>query len=153
MAPQHDPGQGRAVVVHHREEHDGKEEIDHHREAGTGNEIADRLQLPHPGHRIADPAGLEISQRQTQQMIEQLGPQGHVDAVGGVGEQIGAQPRQHHLEHRHRQQTDSQHIQGGQPAMHQHLVDHHLKEQRRDQGEQLDEEGGDQHFAEQSCGI
>jgi len=33
--------------------------------------------------------------------------------------------------------------------MHQHLVDHHLEEQRRDQGEQLQEEGSEQHLAEE----
>ena len=33
--------------------------------------------------------------------------------------------------------------------MHQHLVDHHLEEQRRDEREELQEERGDQHLAEQ----
>jgi hypothetical protein len=33
--------------------------------------------------------------------------------------------------------------------MHQHLVHHHLEEQRRDQGEQLQHEGDQQHFAQQ----
>ena len=33
-------------------------------------------------------------------------------------------------------------------AVHQHLVDDHLEEQRRDQGEQLQEERGDQHLAQ-----
>ena len=33
--------------------------------------------------------------------------------------------------------------------MHQHLVDDHLKEQRRDQGEQLQEERRDQHLAQE----
>ena len=35
--------------------------------------------------------------------------------------------------------------------MHQHLVDHDLEEQRRDQREQLQEERGDQHLAEQAA--
>ena len=35
--------------------------------------------------------------------------------------------------------------------MHQHLVDHHLEEQRRHQRENLQEEGGDQHLAQQAA--
>ncbi len=35
--------------------------------------------------------------------------------------------------------------------MHQHLVDDHLEEQRRDQGEQLQEERRDQHFAQEAA--
>ncbi len=35
--------------------------------------------------------------------------------------------------------------------MHQHLVDHDLEEQRRDQREELQEERGDQHFAQQTA--
>ena len=35
--------------------------------------------------------------------------------------------------------------------MHEHLVDDDLEEQRRDQGEQLQEEGGDQHFGEEAA--
>ena len=45
-------------------------------------------------------------------------------------------------------QPDHQDVEGGQAAMHQHLVDHHLEEQRRQQREDLQEERGGEHFAE-----
>ena len=35
--------------------------------------------------------------------------------------------------------------------MHEHLVDHHLEEDRRDQGHELDEEGGDEHVAQRAA--
>jgi len=39
-------------------------------------------------------------------------------------------------------------MQGGERLVHQHLVDHHLEEQRHEQREQLQEERGDQDFRE-----
>ena len=62
---------------------------------------------------------------------------------------IGAQDAENALEHRNRHQADDQDIERGEAAMHQHLVDHDLEEQRRDQREQLQEERGDQHLAQQ----
>jgi hypothetical protein len=35
--------------------------------------------------------------------------------------------------------------------VHEHLVDHDLEEERRDQGEDLQEERGDQDFAQQAA--
>ncbi|EGW52914.1 hypothetical protein TevJSym_cb00010 [endosymbiont of Tevnia jerichonana (vent Tica)] len=147
--PQHHPDQGRAVAVHHHKEDQGEKEVDHHRQARSGNEVTDRLQLPYPGHRIPHPTGLEIAQRQTQQVVKEAGVEAHVDAVGCMRKEAGAQTTQHYLEDRHRQQADGEHIQGGHAPMHQHLVDHHLKKERRDQGEKLQEEGGQQHLAQQ----
>jgi hypothetical protein len=63
-----------------------------------------------------------------------------VDAVGGVREQISPQDAQNGLENRDREETNDQDVEGAQPPVHQHLVDDHLEEQRRDQGEQLQEE-------------
>ena len=40
-------------------------------------------------------------------------------------------------------EADDQHVERGQAAMHQHLVDDDLEEQRRDQGKELQEERGD----------
>ena len=59
--------------------------------AELGQEIADVLKLAHAGDRIADAPRLEIGDRQRQQMAEQPRPELDVDAVGRVGEQIGAQ--------------------------------------------------------------
>ena len=48
------------------------------------------------------------------------------------------------LEDRNRNEPDDQDVERREPAMHQHLVDHDLEEDRCDQGEELQEEGGDQ---------
>ena len=53
------------------------------------------------------------------------------------------------LEHRHNQETDDQHVEGAQGPVDQHLVDDDLEEHRRHQREQLEEERGDQHLAQQ----
>ena len=50
-------------------------------------------------------------------------------------------------------QADDQHVERAQAAVDQHLVDDDLEEQRRDEREQLQEERGDQHLAEQAGGI
>ena len=82
-------------------------------------------------------------------MVEQARAEFDVDAVGGMREQIGPQDAQNGLEKRDRQQTDDQDVEGTQGPVNQHLVDHHLEEQRRDQGEQLQEERRDQHLAQE----
>ena len=84
-------------------------------------------------------------------MVEQPRPEFDVDAVGGVGEQVGAQGSEHHFEHRNRDHPHDQHVEGAETAMHQHLVDHHLEEQRRHQRENLQEEGGQQHLAQKGA--
>ena len=81
-------------------------------------------------------------------MVEQARAEFDVDAIGGVREQIGPQDAQNGLENRDRQQTDDQHVEGAQRPVYQHLVDDDLEEQRRDQGEQLQEERRDQHLAQ-----
>ena len=72
-----------------------------------------------------------------------------IDPVGGMREDIGAQRRQQALENGNDHQADDDDIERGQAAMHQHLVDDDLKEQRRDKRKKLEEERGDQHFAKQ----
>ena len=131
---EHDPGQHRRVEEHHRQEDDGEEQVDDQGQRRAGEEVADVLQLAHPRHRIADAARLEVGQRQGQQVAEQPRAELDVDAVGGVGEQIGAQDAQHGLERRRsptRPITSTSSV--VERAVHQHLVDHDLEEQRRDQ--------------------
>ena len=120
------------------------------RQRRAGEKISDVLEFAHPRHGIADPPRLEIGHRQRQQMAEQPRAEFDVDAVGGVREQIGSQDAEHGLEHRDRNEADHQHVERAQRAVHQHLVDHHLEEQRRDQREDLQEERRDQHLAEQA---
>ena len=81
-------------------------------------------------------------------MAEQPRAKFDIDAVGGVGKHIGAQDAQNGLEHRDRHEADYQHVEGAKAAMHQHLVDDDLEEQRRNQREQLQKERRDQHLAD-----
>lgn len=82
-------------------------------------------------------------------MAEQAGAEFDVDAAGGVGEEVGAQRREEALEEVDGDQADADHGEGGVALVHQHFVHHHLEEERGDEGEELEEEGGDQDFAEQ----
>jgi hypothetical protein len=50
-----------------------------------------------------------------------------------------------------KQKPDGQHIQGGDAFMHQNLIDHHLEENRRQQGEQLDEKRRGQNFQQKTA--
>ncbi len=81
-------------------------------------------------------------------MPEQPRAELDVDAVGRVREQVGAQNTHDRLEYADGDETEDEHVEGAHAAMHEHLVDHHLEEQRGDQREELQEEGGDQHLGE-----
>ena len=81
-------------------------------------------------------------------MVEKTRAEFDIDAVGRVREQIGPQDAENGLENRDRQQTNDQHVECAQAAVHQHLVDDHLKEQWRDKGEHLQKERRDQHLAQ-----
>src|SRR5216683_1806063 len=101
-------------------------ELENIRQFLTGQELADILELAHTSHRIADPAHAEIAQRQADEMAEQPGAQLDVDAVGGVGQHVGAQAAQHDLEHRDHHQAEHQHVERAPALVDQHLVDHDL---------------------------
>ena len=79
-------------------------------------------------------------------MAEEPRPQFYIDLARGMGKDIGPQPVQRHVEDRDRHQADRDDFQGRQALMHQHLVHHNLKEQGRDQCEQLDEQRNDEDF-------
>ena len=49
--------------------------------------------------------------------------------------------------------ADDQHIERAEAAMHQHLVDDDLEEERRDQREELEKERGDETLAEGDGGT
>src|ERR1700737_4201463 len=83
-------------------------------------------------------------------MPEQPGTELDVDAIGRVRKEIRAQNAQDRLEYTDRDEAEDEHVEGAHAAMHEHLVNHHLEEQRGDQREELQEEGGDEHFGEKS---
>jgi hypothetical protein len=82
-------------------------------------------------------------------VTEQPRAQLHIDPVGGVREDIGAQAGKQAFEYRDACQPDYDHIERRQALMHQHLVDHHLEEKRRDEREKLQKKRSGQHFAQQ----
>ena len=84
-------------------------------------------------------------------MPEQPRPELDINPIGGVGKQISAQNPQDRLEQADRDEADHQHVERAHAAMHEHLVDHDLKEQRRHQRKQLKKERGDQHLAQETA--
>ncbi len=146
----HDQQQLGAVEPHHRQEDEGEQKVEHRRQRRGGQELADVLQLAHPGDGVAHAARLEVAHGQLCEMAEQLGAELGVDPACGVGEQIGAQAPHQHLEGVDHQQAHSQHLERRVALVHQDLVDHDLEEQRRDQADELQEQRGDQHVAQQA---
>jgi hypothetical protein len=68
-----------------------------------------------------------------------------------MGKEIIANTTEERLEHHHHKKAHRQHIEGGKTPMHQHFVHHHLKEQGRDQGKDLQEKGDDQDFSKDTA--
>ncbi|MET3313044.1 uncharacterized protein with von Willebrand factor type A (vWA) domain [Bradyrhizobium japonicum] len=125
--------------------------VDNERERGARQELTDVLQFANTRNRIADAARLEIGDRQCHQVTEQPRAEFDVDAVRGVREQIDAQRAENSLEHSQRDEAHNQNVERAHASMHEHLVDHDLEEQRRDESEDLEEERRGQHFAKQSA--
>ena len=63
-------------------------------------------------------------------MVKQPRPEFDVDAVGGMREQIGPQDSKYGLEDRDGDQSENEDVESAERPVHQHLVDHHLEEQR-----------------------
>ncbi len=117
-AADHDPGQQRGIEKHHRQEYEREEQVDDEGQCGAGQEIADVFELAHPRHGIADAPRLEISKRQCQEVAKEARPEFHVDAVGGVREEVGAQRAQDRFEERDRDKRHDQHLERAQAAVH-----------------------------------
>ena len=79
-------------------------------------------------------------------MPEQPRAKFDIDAVRRMREEIGAKAAHDRFEQRDADKADDEHIERRLGAMHEHLVDHHLEEQRRDKREELQEERGDEHL-------
>ncbi len=148
---QYHQGEPDAVIEHHGDEDHGEEQVQHQGEGVAGEELADVFQLAHAGDGIAGAAGAEVGEGEGEQVAVEPRAQFHVDAAGGVGEDVGAQAGQAHLEQRGGDEADGDDVQGGEAAMHQHLVHDHLEEQGRDQGQELQDEGDQEHFAQQAA--
>ncbi len=66
-----------------------------------------------------------------------------------MDEQVGAQVAEQRLEHSDTDQAEHEHVEGGQALVDQDLVDDDLEEQGGDEAEDLEDEGGGEHLAEQ----
>ncbi len=148
QADEDDQGEGRRIGEHHSEEDESEDEVDRRKQSLPGQEGADRLQLPHPGHGLSGRARLEIAHRQPQEMREQALTEFDVDAVGGVRQRICAQVLQRDVEQADDDEARDHHEQGLVALVRQHLVDDHLENQRRRQGEDLDEQRRREHMPE-----
>ena len=84
-------------------------------------------------------------------MREQALPKLDVDPIGGVGKRVGAQVLQRDVEQPDNDEPADEHEQGLVAAMGQHLVDHHLEEQRRREREDRHEQRRRQHMAERTA--
>jgi len=84
-------------------------------------------------------------------MREQALAELDVDPIGGVRQRIGAQVLQRHVEQADDDEPPDEHEQGLIAAMGQHLVDDHLEEERRRQGENLHEQRRRDHMAERAA--
>ena len=91
---QHDQRELHRIDEHHPDEHQGEDQIEQRRQALPGQKAADRLQFAHARDRLPRRAGLEIGERQAEEMMEQPPPEFDVDPVGGVAQRIGAQKLQ-----------------------------------------------------------
>jgi hypothetical protein len=62
--------------------------------------------------------------------MEEAGTKLDVDAVCGMREDVGAQSAEDSFKHRNRHKADNQNFERADALVHEHLVDHHLKEER-----------------------
>ena len=128
--------------------HNGRREsINYERQCRAGKKIADVFKLTHARDRIANPPGLKVGDGQGREMSEQMRAEFHVDAVRRVREKIGPQNSQPGLENGDRDEPEDENVKSGHAAMHEHLIDDDLKEERRNEGKELQKERGDQDLA------
>ena len=66
-------------------------------------------------------------------MVEQPGAELDINLVGRLTEYEGSERSEDHFEQRDDRKADHQHIKRRKAAMHQHLIDDDLKEQRRNE--------------------
>ena len=141
-----DQGEQPAVDHHHQDVDHRKGGIEDGGEGLAGEEIADFLQLSHPSAQFPHRTAIEIAERKTQEVINHLGTEPLVDAVGGFSEEEGFEAAQNTLKNGHNHEGDAEHLKRVQTPLADHLVDDHLNQQRVGQGEQLHHEARRQHL-------
>src|SRR5262245_43284368 len=103
-------------------------------------ELPNMLQLTNPGYRVPYPARLKICQRKRQNVAKQLRAESDVNPVRRMRKEIGPQPTQNRIKYRQGDHADGQHMERGEAFVNEHLVDHDLGKQGRQQCKELQEE-------------
>ena len=134
------------IEQHHRDVDHREDRIQDHRQGRAGEEATDLLQFVQAAADLTDRAVGEIAQGQPQQVIDDRRPQADIDSIGGVGEEIGAQGREHRLGQSHGHEQRAQHVQGADVALADHRIDDLLNQQRIEQAKELHKKAGDQHL-------
>ena len=150
----HDPSQLRGIEAKHEhgDRDEGEDDIERTEQALPGQEGTDVLDLADARDRLASGARLEIRERQSQQMREQLLPELDVDPVRRMRQDVGPKILENDVEQADDGDAADQHEQGRVAFVGQDLVDHDLKEQRRDQREDLDEQRREQDIGQRLAG-
>ena len=97
---------------------------------------------------MASGAGLEVAEREFQQVVKQPAAKFDVDAAGRVVQGVGSQVLQNDVEEADQEQADRNDDQRRQSFVEQDFVDHDLEEQGRNKGEELDEQRGQEDVTE-----
>jgi hypothetical protein len=134
-----------AVPEHHRQEHEQERHVEEQRDRGAADELADGFDAVQARDQRAGGPLLEITQVQPQQVAEDLAAEYRIDAVAGMQDEILPQPGEKRAEQQEQQQRGGDRDQRTLRLVDNHLVDHHLREQRRRQPDQLQHQRGQQH--------
>ena len=83
---------------------------------------------------------LEVRQMQAQQVAEYFTAKHCVDSVPGVQDEILSKPAHRGVEEHEHGQADRDRDERALRLVHDHLIDDHLREERRGKADELDEE-------------
>ncbi|OPY65568.1 MAG: hypothetical protein A4E63_02931 [Syntrophorhabdus sp. PtaU1.Bin050] len=144
--PEKDKGQLDAVEQHYDDEDEGEEQVDQDRHGLIGDEFPDCIQLAHPVHDIPDLARFKIHEGKGEQVFKELCAQLGVDLVGCVDKNVVPRHIQYELKNSDCDKCNGKDIEGGHGSMDDDLVEDHLRKERCDQTEKLDDKGACQDF-------
>ena len=144
--------QGELPAVDHHDDdiQQGEDRIENGGERRTGEKGANLLEFADTAAHFTHRAAIEIGERQAQQVINDLGAERQIDAVGGVNEQKRAQTEKQAFKDSKHHQQGAQHTKGTGAVVDDHLVNHLLNQQRIHQAEELHKETGQQHLQQHS---
>ena len=129
-----------AVGEHHRDENEQEREVEDERDGRAGHEFADVLHRMHSRDQRAGGSVLEVRQMQAQEVTKYFTTEHCVDSVPGVQDEILSKPAHGGVEEHEHHQADGDRDERALRLVHDHLIDDHLREERRGKADELDEE-------------